>query len=85
MSPDSDLRLLRITVQHLLQHTAGWDMRLAGDPLAYNDIDKKLGTKNPPDKYTILKYMINQPLQFNPGKAHSTDDLPPTYPPQVTH
>ena len=57
-------------MQHLLQHTAGWDMRLTGDPLVYNDIGKKLGSKDPPDKYTIIKYMINQPLQFNPGKIH---------------
>ena len=68
LSPDSDLRLLRITVQHLLQHTAGWDMRLAGDPLVYDDIGNKLGVKDPPDKYTILKYMITQPLQANPGE-----------------
>ena len=50
-------------------------MRLAGDPLTYDDIDKKLGTKKPPDKYSILKYMISQPLQFNPGKTHFMVDL----------
>ena len=45
-------------------------MRIAGDPLTWRNIAKKMGSKEPPDKYAIIKYMMQEPLQFNPGMLH---------------
>lgn len=56
-----------MTVRHLLQHTAGWDQRLVGDPLMWRGIGKAMGAKDPPDQNTLIKYMMSQPLQFTPG------------------
>lgn len=68
----SDARLNDITVRHLLEHSAGWDRDLAGDPMFRSgSIAQAMGVASPPDADTILRWMLTQPLQFNPGARYA--------------
>lgn len=68
----SDSRLNSITVRHLLEHSAGWDREIAGDPMFnLSNIARAMGVASPPDADTILRWMLTQPLQFNPGARHA--------------
>jgi len=75
------LHLYNVTVEHCLQHTAGWDRALVdicsfpdhdprpgwGDPM--NDeicIAEKLGISSPPVRNDLIRYMLHQPLQHTP-------------------
>ena len=64
---DGDRRLLRITVRHLLQHSGGWDFDVIGDPIYYRHVGHETGTDDPVDRHTLVTYMLNKKLQFNPG------------------
>lgn len=65
-----DVRLDRITVEHLLVHAGGWNSSLGVDPqylpwplLAAH----ALGVANPPEAVDIIRFMLTQPLDFDPG------------------
>ena len=63
-----DPRLKTITVQELLHHTGGWDKSVSGDPLFESDkISTAAGTPPPASADTIIRYMLGQPLDFDPG------------------
>ena len=68
----TDPRLNDITVTHLLEHTAGWDRDTAGDPM-FNarQIASQMNVVSPPDADTILRWMLKQPLQFQPGARYA--------------
>jgi N-acyl-D-amino-acid deacylase len=68
--PDVDPRLDDITVRHLLSHAGGWDMATAFDP-AYGtrEIARILGVPAPASADDLVRYMWDQPLQFDPGTA----------------
>jgi CubicO group peptidase (beta-lactamase class C family) len=67
----SDPWLDRVTVDHLLTHTVGWDSDLPGglDPLVYRDdfVSASLGVNAPPTRHEIASLMAGWPLQFFPG------------------
>lgn len=64
----SDARLNRITVRHLLQHSGGWDRALTFDPVANTlPVAREMGVDSPPDTDTLLRWLLRQPLQFDPG------------------
>ena len=63
----TDDRLYHVTVTHLLRHTAGWDHSLIGDPLMRRDIGLLLNQSGPVGKDDIIRFMMRQPLQFEPG------------------
>ncbi|XP_013409200.1 uncharacterized protein LOC106172838 [Lingula anatina] len=67
----SDRRLLQITVRHLLQHSAGWDFDVIGDPMYYRHVGAILNEPEPVSPETLIKYMMTQKLQFTPGTKHS--------------
>ena len=68
----SDSRLNDITVRHLLEHSGGWDRDIAGDPMFnLGNIARAMGVASPPDADTILRWMLTQPLQFNPGARYA--------------
>lgn len=66
--PGADPRLAEITVGHLLRHEGGWDRKTSFDPLfADQRIQRALGLARPPQFPEIFRYMLTQPLQFDPG------------------
>ncbi len=63
-----DSRLRSITVQHLLTHTGGWDRAVAGD-LTYREIRiaSDMNVISPPGRVNTVRWIMGQPLQYNPG------------------
>lgn len=63
-----DPRLADITVRHLLQHSGGWDRGVSGDPMFKPlEIASAAGTSPPADAPAVIRYMLGQPLDFDPG------------------
>jgi N-acyl-D-amino-acid deacylase len=65
-----DLRLDTITVEQLLLHSGGWNSAAGYDPqyqpwtlLASHVLD----AESPVEAETIIRYMLSQPLDFDPG------------------
>src|SRR5947207_1547750 len=67
-----DERWKQITVQHLLHHTGGWDRDKSFDPMfRARQIAKALGIASPPAPRDIIRYMLGQPLDFDPGTRYA--------------
>jgi N-acyl-D-amino-acid deacylase len=67
-----DPRLSTITVRELLHHTGGWDRDNSFDPMfASPRISKAMGTPPPADCPTTIRYMMGQPLDFDPGTKYA--------------
>lgn len=63
-----DTRLREITIEQLLQHTAGWDRNATFDPMFRSvEIAQALGTAPPANTEQIIRYMLGRPLDFAPG------------------
>ncbi|WP_317196645.1 serine hydrolase domain-containing protein [Hymenobacter negativus] len=69
-----DPRLRSITVQHLLEHSAGWDRAIGCDgyegcdPIDFpTHVAKVMHVPNPVGDSTIICYMLRQGLNFGPG------------------
>ena len=65
-----DPRLQAITIAHLLEHTGGWDRAVGPihDPMfPSRKIALQMNPRGPPDPRQIIRYMVGQPLQFEPG------------------
>lgn len=63
-----DARMNRITVRHLLQHSGGWDSEQSFDPIVNPvPVAQEMGVASPPDPDTLLRWLLRQPLQFEPG------------------
>jgi N-acyl-D-amino-acid deacylase len=68
VQPGGDARLRLITLRHLLQHSAGWDRTVAPDPVFDSPrIAAALGVPTPITCTQVVRYMMSQPLQFQPG------------------
>lgn len=64
-----DPRWQQITVAHLLDHRGGWDREQAYDPMfRLPDVEKFLNLKSPARPIDVIRYMLSQPLQFDPGE-----------------
>ena len=70
-----DSRIEKITVRHLLNHTAGWS-RYAGDPM-FNPlyIARKMDVRAPASFEHILQYTLSRRLNFNPGTRYSYSNM----------
>lgn len=69
-------RLDEITVGHLLAHQGGWDREAAYDPLFVQiEIALERGWDEPPDERQLLRYMLSEPLQFEPGSHRVYSNL----------
>jgi len=65
---DVDPRIGQITVRDLLDHTAGWDPAVSGEPnFAAAQIASDLGLPAPPSARTIVQAGLGRPLDFAPG------------------
>jgi N-acyl-D-amino-acid deacylase len=65
-----DERLDHITVEHLLVHAGGWNSEESFDPQYLPwplYASHTLGEGNPADAETIVRFMLTQPLDFDPG------------------
>jgi len=70
--PGVDPRLKEITIQQLLNHTGGWDRSVSFDPMFRSvDFAKQLGKTPPAETGDIIRIMIKQPLDFNPGERYA--------------
>ena len=69
---DADPRLRKITIEHLLHHTAGWDRAVSFDPMFRPLIIAKAEKVDAPAKpMDIIHYMVKRKLDFNPGERYA--------------
>jgi CubicO group peptidase (beta-lactamase class C family) len=69
---DADPRLGKITIQQMLQHTAGWDREKSFDPMFRPLlIAKTLKVSAPPQTLDIIRYMTTQKLDHDPGTRYA--------------
>ncbi len=67
-----DPRLAGITVRQLLQHTGGWDREASFDPMFRPvAIARSVGRSAPAGPREIIRYMLEQPLNFDPGSRYA--------------
>ena len=71
-----DSRLADITVLHLLQHRGGWDREVAPD-FAFREIEiaAALSVASPPGRENTVRFVLGQPLQFNPGSRRAYSNV----------
>ena len=63
-----DPRWKAVTILHLLQHRGGWDRDKSFDPMFRSPaIVMELNVPPPADPAATIRYMLRQPLQFDPG------------------
>ena len=68
-----DPRWQNITIRHLLQHTGGWDRDRPGgfDPMFRpGTAAAAVGASAPASAEIVIRYMLGQPLDFDPGTRH---------------
>jgi len=66
----ADPRLAKITISHLLHHTGGWNLEKAFDPMFRPiKIAKALDLPPPAKADAVLRYMLGQRLQSDPGST----------------
>lgn len=67
-----DARWRKITIRQLLHHTAGWDRDKSFDPMFRPAvIARTVGVPSPPGPAAIIRYMLGQPLDFEPGTSYA--------------
>ena len=68
LAQPADPRWKRVTVAQLLNHTGGWDRDRSFDPMfASARIAQALAVPLPVDAAQTIRYMLGQPLDFDPG------------------
>ncbi|MCG8603586.1 beta-lactamase family protein [bacterium] len=72
-----DPRMREITVQDLLYHAGGWDREASGfDPMfAAARIPVAMDERPPASAETIIRFMLGQPLDFDPGTRQAYSNL----------
>lgn len=64
----ADKRFNDVTIRQLLQHAGGWNRDTTFDPMFEpSRVANALDIPKPPSSQAIIRYMLTQPLQFNPG------------------
>jgi CubicO group peptidase (beta-lactamase class C family) len=67
-----DGRLDQITIRELLEHAGGWDRQKAFDPMFKSrEIAASLGMPSPASAEAVVRYMLQKPLQFDPGTRYA--------------
>ncbi|MCC2667636.1 MAG: beta-lactamase, partial [Armatimonadetes bacterium] len=63
-----DRRLAGITIRQLLEHSGGWDRDKSFDPMFRPTlIAETVGAPAPAGPEAVIRYMLGQPLDFDPG------------------
>jgi N-acyl-D-amino-acid deacylase len=63
-----DPRLYQITIRQLLNHSGGWNREKSGDPLGWSRrVARRLNVRLPVSPRQLARYMLGQPLDFDPG------------------
>lgn len=65
-----DARIRRITIRNLLTHSGGWDASISGEPVITPQISQiaaATGGQFPPSPEAIISWVLNRPLDFDPG------------------
>lgn len=71
-----DERWKKITIRHLLHHTGGWDRGVSYDPISITPkIADALQTGYPVTPEHVCRYMMGQPLDFEPGERFAYSNL----------
>lgn len=74
-----DVRMTRVSLRHLLQHSAGWDHHADFDPffLPPADLEGRLGltTETLKDCRPIAYGMLERPLNTDPGTSYGYSNL----------
>lgn len=69
-------KLDAVTVGQLLDHRGGWDRNETYDPLFTQlDIAVERGWEEPPTETQLIRYMMSEPLQFEPGERTAYSNL----------
>ncbi len=67
-----DSRLSNITIRELLQHSGGWNRDTTFDPMFIStQAAQAVGAPAPASAQTVIRYMLGQPLQFDPGTQYN--------------
>jgi N-acyl-D-amino-acid deacylase len=67
-----DPRIYNITIRQLLQHSGGWDGDKSFDPMfSPTKAAVEVGASQPATSDTIIRYMLGQPLDFDPGSQYA--------------
>ena len=67
-----DPRLDEITVRHLLQHSGGWDRDKSYDAMwIAGRVQRELGVSAPILCGDVIRFMLGQPLDFDPGSQYA--------------
>ena len=67
-----DERWKEITIEQLLQHQGGWDRGVSYDAMFQSvRIAKTLGTEAPAGAAEVIQFMVNEPLDFDPGTRYA--------------
>lgn len=72
----ADARWSKITLRHLLHHAGGWDRDVSYDPIEITPkIADALKCGYPVKPEHVCRYMMGQPLDFNPGERYAYSNL----------
>ena len=87
----TDQRVYNITIQNLLEHSAGWNRDLpptpnppppypwsygASDPIDFPlHVTQTLGEPNPVARRSMIKFLIQKGLNFTPGTAYNYSNI----------
>jgi CubicO group peptidase (beta-lactamase class C family) len=74
----TDPRVHRITIRHLLQHTAGFDRSASGDAVFHPHASAaaaRQGTATPATCATVLRDNLERKLDFDPGARYAYSNL----------
>ncbi|MFN3652448.1 MAG: serine hydrolase domain-containing protein [Armatimonadota bacterium] len=68
----ADPRVRSVTVRQLLHHTGGWDRDKSYDPMFRAlQIAREVGVEAPAGADAVIRYMLGQPLDFDPGTRYA--------------
>jgi N-acyl-D-amino-acid deacylase len=67
-----DPRMRDITIRHLLEHRGGWDRGESFDAMFQSvRFANQVGVDAPADQFAVIKAMLSQKLDFDPGERYA--------------